>query len=273
METIIAATDFSKAANNAVDYAASLARFLDARLVLVHAFSPPLGGYDMAAPLETLSDLRNDATDKLKVIRDQLICNGYNFRIDCKAGLGSVVEVINEEVNTYSADLVVMGMAGEGAKIKEHLIGSNTLRVADRLSHPLLVISEQVHYKPIHNVCLAAEMKGLDGSTLLYLARDVANMFDATLEVVTVEKPDKEGKWEKPENYSFIDRRLANTRHKQVTLREDKVALALEYYFKFHETDLVMVNPKKHNIFQKLFSGSITRHMAFHISVPLMILH
>jgi nucleotide-binding universal stress UspA family protein len=273
METIIVATDFSKPANNAVEYAAHLARFLNAKLVLVHSFSLPLGGYDMAAPLETFSDMRNKAIEKLKVIRDLLIGHSYDFGVECHAGLGSTLEVLKEAKDAYSAEMIVMGMVGEAGRIKEHLIGSNTLRVARDLSLPLFIIPEGVQYNPIHNICLAAVMKGIESNTLVYSARDIAKLFDATLEIVTVEKPAEEVVWEKPENYSFVERRLADTRHKLVHLREHNTELALEYYFKYHETDLVIVHPKKHSLFQKLFSGSITKHLAFHIRKPILVLH
>jgi nucleotide-binding universal stress UspA family protein len=273
METLLLATDFSKPADNAAEYAAHLARFLNARLVLVHAFSLPIGGYDIAAPLETIFDMQKKALERLKLIREQLISHSYDFGIEVHAELGTPFGVLEKAINKFSADMVVMGMTGEAGAIKEHFIGSNSMYAARNLPCPVMIIPENLQYKPIRAISLAAEMSGIEENTLIYSARDLANMFDATLEIVTVEKADKEKAWTTPESYSFVERRLKDTRHKQVHLREDNVAMALEYYFKFHNTDLVMVNPKQHSLFQKLFSESITRHLAFHSRVPLLVIH
>ncbi len=271
METILVATDFSKPANNAVEYAANLARFLNSKLVIVHGFSLPLGGYDMAAPMVTISDIRRNAVENLELIRDELVRKSYDPGIEIYAELGTTMDVIRDTANKCGAELIVMGMVGEAGRIKQY-IGSNTLQVARELSIPLLIISEHVNYKPVHHICLAAELDKIEESTLLYSARGIANTFGATLEIVTVETAEKP-KAHSPEVYSFIESRLHNTKHKQVLIHENDKAQALEYYFKFHETDLVIVNPRKHNFFKELFSASITRHLAFHVKVPLLVIH
>lgn len=273
MDTLLLATDFSKPANNAAEYAAHLARFLNARLVLIHAFSLPLGGYDMTAPLETIHELRAKALEKLGLIRDHLVGKSYDFGVETYAELGATSTVIDDVANKLSADLVIMGMTGEAGVLKKHLIGSNALHAARNMSRPVLIIPEDVEYRPIHTVSLAVQMQGIEEETIVYSARDIAGIFNADLEIVTVGKQDKEGVWTAPESYSFVERRLKGIRHKQVHLPEDNVALALEYYFKFHQTDLVIVNPKHHTAFQKLFAGSITKHLAFHSRVPLLVIH
>jgi nucleotide-binding universal stress UspA family protein len=272
METILVATDFSKPANNAVAYAAHLTRFLNSKLIIVHAFSLPLAGYDAAAPLATIDEMRGYAMEKLKLLKAQLTLGGFDTGIELYAELGTTVNVLKDMANTCGAELVVMGMTGEAGKIKRHFIGSNTLKAASDLSLPLLVISEQVNYKPVQTISLAARLDGLEKSTLLYSARDVAATFGAVLEIVTVEQTGKEQP-RSAEIFSFIEKKLGDTKHKLVFLREADDALALEYYFKFHETDLVIVNPRKHSFFKDLFSESMTRHLAFHMKVPLLVLH
>jgi nucleotide-binding universal stress UspA family protein len=273
MDVIIAATDFSKPGNNAVEYAAHLARFFSAKLILVNAFKLPLGGYNALSPLNDIAELRQYGEENLSQLKAQLIKRSYDFGIETHVGFGTAFDVISEAAKNYSADLVVMGITGMGGRLKQTVIGSSTLQAARDLNISLAIISEQVNYKPIKKISLAAEMDNLDEDTLLYSARDITQKFGAELEIVTVEKPLEGTLLEKTANYAFVESRLKGIRHEQVTLSEDDVASTLEYYFKFHETDLVMVKPKKHKVFEKLFSGSITKHLAFHIRVPLLVLH
>jgi nucleotide-binding universal stress UspA family protein len=167
METILVATDFSTPANGAVEYAAHLARFLNSKLVIVHAFSPPLGGYGATAILETVVEIRANAMKKLTGIKAQLNRDGFDPGIEVYADLGTTFTVIKETANTCGAELIVMGMTGEAGKIKQHVIGSNTLEVARELALPVLVIPEGASYKAIRQISLAAELNGLEKSTLL----------------------------------------------------------------------------------------------------------
>lgn len=273
METIIAATDFSKPANNAAAYAAQLAKFLNTRLVLVHAIPMPVGGYDMTAPLSTFAGMKGNADQRLQELKEQLIRNSYDSGISYHSELGSVQNIIHDVSEVYDADLIVMGMTGEAGALKQQIIGSNTLKAARNLRRPLLVIPEGVTYKPIRHICLAADTSHLSDGTLIYSARDIAQLFNAELELVTVEPPSGDEKWQAGEVASFVESRLHTIRHKRVILREDSTATALEYYFKFHDTDLVIVHPEKHTLFQKLFSERITKRLVYHTRVPLLVLH
>ncbi len=272
METILVATDFSKPANGAVEYAAHLARYFSAKLVIVNAFKMPLQGYNALSPLSVAAELRQDSENKLNLIRNNLIGRSYDFGIETGAELGDTVTVLEDIVNTYSADLVVMGITGEGSVVKEKLIGSTAISAARKLRVPVLIVPEKVDYKTIRRISLACDLENIEESTLLYSARSFAGLFDAELEIVTVQKNVNDIQKMENENHLIIEKRLNTVKHKQVFLKEENVEITLEYYFKFHDTDLVIVNPKKHGLFERLFSGSVTRHLAFHSRVPLLII-
>ena len=273
MERLLVATDFSLPADNAVSYAANLAKFFSAELVLVHAYTLPVGSYDTLYPLNLLAETRSYAEGHLNTMKEELIRDNYDFGITCFVGPGTVHDIVKEALSLYPADLIIMGMVGDAGKIKEHLIGSNTLHLSKKFDLPILVVPEGVTYQKIQRVGLAYDMDGGPDDQLLYSARDLAQIFNAELEVVTVKKSEEGLTWNSPENYTFIDQVLKNVKHKNVHISDKRADLALEYYFKFHETDLILVKPRKLGIFQTLFSGSLTKHLAFHIQVPLLIIH
>lgn len=269
METIVVATDHSKPADNAVRYAAGLARFFGARLVLAHALPMPVGDPMIAI---NLSEIKETARQQLEETRNRLISESYDFGIEYYTGFGMATDIIQGAVERHGASLVVLGMTGEAGRIKQ-LIGSTALKAARVFTIPVMIVPEGAAYHRIRRICLACDMDHIDETALIYSAKAFAKQFDAEMEVVTVEKAGKEAAWHTPDNYSFVERKLATVRHRQVYLKEKDPALALEYYFKFHDTDLIMVNPKKHNFFGRLFSGSITKHLAFYSRVPLLVIH
>lgn len=272
MQTLLVATDFSEPASNAVNYAADLAKHFDARLILVNAFPIPLAGGDAQIPID-LSIVSDASIKSLEEIKTNLIHEDYHFDIECYSAMGTAYSVIEEACNKFEAELVILGMTGEAGGLKEHLIGSTAVSVGRDFKLPVLVVPDNLKYKPIRHLSFACDTDKLEESTLLYSVRYFAKLFDADLELVTVQKGGSETKWRDSDNYSFIETTLNTVKHKQVFIKEDDVATALEYYFKFHRTDMIIVNPKKHSFFNRLFYGSITKHLAFHSQVPLLIIH
>ena len=73
METIVVGTDFSPAANNAVNYAVALAKYFRAMLILVNSYALPMSGYDVMMPLDMLPALGESSVRLLKETKDRII--------------------------------------------------------------------------------------------------------------------------------------------------------------------------------------------------------
>lgn len=273
MQTLIVGTDFSKPGNNAVDYAAMLARYFSARLVLVNAFQMPLQGFNSLSPLSVAADLQRHSESQLDILKDTIIRNGYDFGIEIYSGLGSPTSVLKEAIGKYSADLVVMGMTGEGSALKEALIGSSATSAVKELKIPVLIVPQNVVYRPVKHITLASDLENIEENTLIHSVRSYANLFNAELEIVTIQQENKQNAQHQEETSAFIEKTLQGVKHKQVLIKEDNILKGLEYYLKFHETDLVIVNPKKHTLFQKLLSPSVSRYIAFHSTKPVLFTH
>lgn len=273
METIIVGTDFSVPAQNAVNYAVELSKYLGTRLILVNSFTLPLGGYDSTAPFEMIGAFQDASQKGLQELKEEILKKNYDFGIECFSQMGTVLSVIESAAAKYSADLIVMGMVGEGSFVKRHLIGSSAVSVARKIEIPTFIIPEAVRYHRIEKMCFACDTDKLEEGTLIYTARDLSEVFNAELEIVSVSKGDEELVFDKSETYTFIEKRLQGIKHKQVQIEDADVSKALEYYFKFHTTDLVMVNPQKHSFFHKMFNESITKILAFTIKTPLLLIH
>jgi nucleotide-binding universal stress UspA family protein len=273
METIVVGTDFSGPAKNAVYYASELAKYFSAKLILVNAVPMPLNGYGSMAPLQVMAELQSNSEQLLKELKQEIIRKNYDFGIECVSEIGNCFGVINDVAKRYSADLLVMGMVGEGGLLKRHLIGSSALHAAREITIPLFIVPEAVTYRRIHQICFACDMDHIEETTLLHTVKYFATAFDAEIELVTIKKSSEEIAWNTNETYAFVEKRLLNTKHKNVYIKDHNTSQALEYYFKFHRTDLVMVNPKKHGFFKTLFAESVTKNLAFNIELPLLVVH
>src|SRR5688572_17287919 len=70
MKSILVATDFSQSADNAMNYAASLALNLGANLILLHVYQIPISMSDVPVLMVSAEELRNNADMGLKKSRE-----------------------------------------------------------------------------------------------------------------------------------------------------------------------------------------------------------
>lgn len=272
METIIVPTDFSPAAKNATFYAGHLAKYFSSKLILVNAVSLPLAGYDSYQPLDMIAALQATAVELLEKTKSELISHlGYDPGIECIAAVGSPYELIKEVSNNHSADLIVMGMTGDAGKLKEHIIGSNAVDVAKKIGIPVFVVPEKASYHTIKKIAYACDIENAE-ETWLHIAKYFCIIFNAKLELITVKETDEELASETLHNNPLIEKRFETIEHKSIFLKDRDVANALNVFIQLDKPDILMLNPKRHSIFQKMFTESVTKKMLFHSDVPLLVI-
>jgi universal stress protein A len=139
LRTILATTDFSDQASAGVELAASLARRLEARLLLLFVVTddlpPLLVGISEKEREEILEEHRVAATARLAdYAREQL--PGVEVETITEVGVPSrrIVEVAQQR----GADLVVIASRGYGP-LRQILLGSTAERVLHRAPCPVLV--------------------------------------------------------------------------------------------------------------------------------------
>lgn len=274
METIIVPTDFSPAASNAIDYAVELAKFFDARIILVHAYPVPPVNFEVPFSAADIAGLYEVSEKKLLSIRNDIYKkNNFNIAVDYLAEMGTPFEVISATAKAMDADLIVIGIVGEAGRLKERLVGSTAISVARKQEVPTFIIPENAKYQRIRKISFACDLEKTEETDLIYVAKFFSKEFDAELEMVNVEDPLVELTEQKENTYAFIENKLSNTRHKTVHITGRDVVHELEDYFDNFPTDMIMLSPKRHNVFYYLFNNSVTKNLAFHTKVPILAIH
>lgn len=274
MDTIIIPTDFSPAANNAADYAMELAKFFDCKIILLNVYPIPTASYEVPFQSESITVLQNVAETGLYHLRRNLIAKyGTGTEIEYYSDMGDPYAVINKHAKSLKADMIVMGIVGEAGKFKEHLIGSTAVSVARKQEIPSFIIPEGVKYQRIHKISFACDLDRTEETDLVYVAKFFCKVFDAKLEIVNVEGGHEELVNNRVRTMNYLEDRLRTVEHQTVHLSGSDVARSLEDHYKKHPCDVIMLNPKRHNIFYNLFHESITNKLAFHAHVPILSIH
>lgn len=274
METILIATDFSDAANNAADYAVRLASLFDVRLALINTYTIPYSSYETGTSGDLINLLQESSEKGLQELKARIEQQNKNkFEITCYSDFGFAEDKIVETAKKVEADIIILGITGEGGKIKENLIGSTAIKVARETDIPVFIIPEGVKYHPIRKISFACDLNKTEESDLIYIGRYFGKLFDAELEIVHIEEPGEEFSEEKTKTYAVINKKLETIPHSSAFITDKNTGKALTEYFAAHPTDAIMIYPRKHNLFHSLFSPSISKELAFHCRYPLICVH
>lgn len=141
MKTILAPIDFSGVSDAVVNEAATLARALNGRVVLLTVIQPPIITSEYAPMMENLAEItaagEKAAAKKLADIEQRLqkdMVPAETIQVN-----GAPVAHIVEQAAKLAADYIVMGSHGHTA-VYDLLVGSTTHGVLMRAKCPLVIV-------------------------------------------------------------------------------------------------------------------------------------
>lgn len=272
MKTILAATDFSKSSLGAVRYAASLAREMGAKLLVLHATHIPVVSdsyFDLRITLEELEKADAESLQKLVArIQEEF---GPELKINKKLQSGFGTDLIRETVEAGDISLVVMGIAHTDA-FSEAVFGSTSTALAGSVACPVLIVPDGVKYKPWNSVAFAFDDKNIPTGTGVKVLKEMLGHFQASLRFVNVmDNPFLEGDDSvlKPVYKVFKD---SDTKTYFLPHRPNMTAEILMDWVRRHKSTALVMVARKHNLLWRIFNERLTKRIAFHSKVPVLIL-
>ncbi len=143
---ILVPTDFSEHAQNAVDAAIKMAKYLGGQIHLYHSAAIPDDWEKLSVEEKFLDDLNKKiaiaARDKLNAIKERVEEKGIAAYTHYTGG--SFIKNIHEILDQVPIDLIIMGSHGASGK-REWLIGTKTQKVIRRVDTMTLVVKTNQH--------------------------------------------------------------------------------------------------------------------------------
>jgi nucleotide-binding universal stress UspA family protein len=141
MKTILTPIDFSSATDRVIAEAATLARALAGRVVLVHVTEPTAGVVDYAAIVLAVAQVNEAAVkyalERLAQLEQQL--KAENTQAASIHLTGTPVPEIIEQARTLPADYIVMGSHGHTA-FYDLLVGGTAHGILKRATCPVVIV-------------------------------------------------------------------------------------------------------------------------------------
>lgn len=259
MHTVIVPLDFSQTSLNAAHYAANMFKNRqDIRLVLYHFYT---SGEDAEAARRYLTSLAEELLTSVRNI-ETVLESGDNF-----------INRLSAFAHVKRAELIVMGLTGKTPK-EQRFSGSNTLRMSEREICPVLIIPENASFKGISNVMISSELRSVEETPSLMAVKRVLRDFKPAVHILHVDS----------NVYVSLPPALQEQRDKMHSLLSE---FNPEFYFMrlfdFHDSienfardkdiDMIVIAPKFHGLYARLFKTQHTKKLVYQSSVPILTVH
>ncbi len=270
---ILIPTDFSTVANNALQYAIQLAKKTNASIHLLHVNNIPI--MDASFPNEVyqtytaeIEDFAKNSFENL----ENLYLNKSNLQFDKHTAYGFVNDEIQEFAKNNKIDLIVLGTTGASG-IQEILIGSNAASVVAKAEIPVLVIPPTSTFTDIKKIVYASDFNEPEFPSVSRLAF-FANLYEAEVNVLHI-KSFADNLFDAEHN--FFSRNKENVevnRWKIVKLPEgESIIDSINNFVETEHPNLIVMAKHNRSFFDRLFHRSLSKQMAYHTKIPLLVLN
>lgn len=267
MKTIIAATDFSNSARNAVYYAAHLAASVSAKLVLYHAIETETAVVTESTMMNVGEYYADDALISLEKLKNELIAyTDHSIAVDARLRWGNAAVEMNQLCYEEKPFVVVMAATKKNS-FDRFFTGSRTVAISRQCEAPLLLVPENTVFTNIATIAIATDFKEVVGSLPLQQLTHWLKNFTARIEIVNI-APAKGLRGEEVAEAVAVETHFKEMVPKFRYLTNDDALAGLQQYVKQHQPSLLILVPKKHGWFHK----SLCKKMVLQPPTPLLIM-
>ena len=276
MRTVLIPTDFSENALHALAYAQELFKCKRTEFYILHAFADQVYGKFKNNSVEerkkTEQDVRKQTEKKLGELVQQVLGEPPNplHKFETIAAFDSLVDAVNDFVNQYNIDLVVMGTKGETSD-NTTIFGSYTIQVFKYVTCPVLAVPEGGTYQPPKTILFPTDYMLPYKRRELKLLGDLAADFKSEIHCLYIS--DFEVLSDRQvDNRLFLKDSLSRAYVSFETHPiKNKVEAILDYIASRNVGLLTMVN-SRHSFFEDMLYQSSIDKLGLKIKIPFLVM-
>lgn len=271
-DKILFLTDFSPKATRGIGEAISFAKALDATLVIAHFYFRPVpenSNYvDYKNHLLKAKERRID--EEFEAIK-QLFPEIEEINTVFVKKLDFYFDGLKEVIDEYNIDLILM--ATKGAAGFDEFWGSKTYKTSQEVSVPVLAIPKTGSLKNIKHIGVATNYDEFTDLSRIDNIPKLAKQLNAKIDFIHVGL-DEDLKLNTAE--TKISQKLhevvKDIDHTFSYVEEEDVSSGLIEFCTQKSIQLVIVLPTRRNFIEEIFHSSVTKRLAHHLTIPLLIL-
>lgn len=270
MKVILVATDYSKEAENAVEYAAAAAHVVGARVVLFHLYKLSVHAMNSRLGPGSFDDLYKASRKRLED-RAAEVTLRYGVRAEADWHKDDFYSELKQSIRHFNADIVVLGMPEKS--LEQDMLGNTTTAVIHRLKFPVLAVPSGVKFEGIKTILFAADILRGVHLAVLEKVKEVAADFGAEqVEIFHVSDKVKEIEREgiRASTESIFGEGQDDVRYFYKNVESNAVISEIQKELTEIKADMLIMVPNRYGFWASLIHRSKTRIMASGSEVPLL---
>lgn len=275
MKKILVPIDFSVPSSWGYYYAYDLAAAIGAELIVMHMYLPHTDSTILedfkTQSVEQKAERKAEILAHLKSATQRPLGQKSAVNITYVVDYGEKNE-ISHYAKLHNADLVVMGTQGGNATKK--VLGSNTTKVIDDATCPVLAVPQGAVFGKAMNIAYATDLSATDVSSITTLAK-IAKATESKLFCVHVNAFSEAIQSEKEAIFKAkLETEVTDVSLNFVAWSAMKVEDGLDVFCRVNSIDMLAVLKRNRSTWNKFFGEkSITKTMALRNSLPLLAFH
>jgi len=273
IQKVLCPTDFSDAANNAVECAARLAKQWNASLTLWNMHELPF--LDEAASRSGLpSRIASKQEALLQTMQDWCEEIRSEFGISCgyflAPAMNSLKDTMKHYTNGENFDLIVAGTNGAD-NLYQYYFGTNSYHIIQQAKCPVLIVPEGATCKTVASIVFATDYDRQDADTI----EKLLNTFDARITMLHISRQDRPTSKEVYRTFvATTDDRFEQNQRLQFRQAINKSTVdGLQIYIGENDPDWIVLSNKHRNLLEKMLHRSFTRELIDTIGKPVLVFH
>lgn len=272
MKTILVPTDFSKCANNAMMYALEIAERTGLSVTVLYVVYPNEGidnnMYDAFFVDDYVQERLNGMKTWIKKFTKSPHLKDVQVNLDCR--IGFPVSTINDVARELGASLIVMGSTG-ATGLRGVMLGSVTGGVISSSRTPIFVVPPKAVFRNNARFALATDFRFPVSPGALQVMREMLNLQHTGLNIVHVMSDP--GKQPDLRQEKLLSEKLDSIPHNYHYIHDKNVVRAVHNFLESTDCNGLVAVAHEHSLLHKLFGKSVSRSLAYHTKVPVLVLH
>lgn len=269
MKSILCPTDFSGAARSGIEYAAQLARALQATITLTYV-RPTI--WPEAIQLTQDKALSNEKLSE----QLQLVCKEIRdtYGVVCNFHLQTTTDTLAESIAAQASfhDMIVMGTNG-AENYYQHMFGSNTFHVIEQSKCPVLLVPEGCTYK-IPRVIVYAYDPETNPIFLIDQLKQLVKPLDTSVHVLHIseETPSEDSDMKIVVLKEAVRARVPSDNGWTFDSQySDDISWALDHYMTNHDAEILAMSFHHRTLLEKVFTQSVVKKITMVAQYPVYV--
>jgi nucleotide-binding universal stress UspA family protein len=265
--SIIAATNFSGTANNAVTYAAGFAKATGAKLILFNSFSLSIHSANSRISAEGAQKELDATSLRLETLGREL-SHLFAIEVNCFCSYSFLEEQLLTLIQDTKAELVVMGMADHS--LEQDLMGNATTSIIKNINIPVLAVPINARFVNLKKILFAFDSESLSSIERIGWFAEKAEALKAEVEFFSVDQ--RVAELIKEQDILGVENEESDMGVKFVykSIQSNTIIREIKQEIKNYNADVLVMIPQKYGFWDSLMHISKTRIMASGLEIPLL---